>query len=167
MVDGKLDIETVMKEFTSYIYVVITNKCHDLTREDIEEIISDVFLNLWNSQKKLDINKNLSPYVAAIAKNLVSKKIRGKKKLENIEDFEEKLISQENIELIFETEEKNEVLIQELDKLKEEDKKIFMMFYYEERKIREIASILNITESKIKSKLSRFRKKINKVLKEG
>lgn len=33
------------------------NKCNNFSDEDIEEIILDVFLTLWNNQNKLDINQ--------------------------------------------------------------------------------------------------------------
>ena len=41
---------------------------------------------------------------------------------------------------------------------------IFIQYYYEERNIKEISKIFNISESKVKSKLFRIRKKLKKVL---
>ena len=40
------------------------------------------------------------------------------------------------------------------------------MFYYKGQKIKEIANILNISESKVKMKLSRTRKKLKNKLNE-
>ena len=42
---------------------------------------------------------------------------------------------------------------------------VFVEYYYDERSIKEISKIFNMSESKIKSKLFRVRKKLNKVLK--
>ena len=44
--------------------------------EDIEEIISDTYVTLWNNTEKLDINKKISSYLFGITKNLIKKKYR-------------------------------------------------------------------------------------------
>lgn len=164
--DGKIDIETIMLQYTNYVYAIIKNKDNYISNEDIEEIISDVFLTLWNNQEKLDINKALSPYIAGITKNLIKKKYRNKNLMENIEDYEEILVNKEDIILYSEEKERNEIIIQELDKMKKEDRKIFYMFYYENKKIKEIANILKFSQSRVKMKLSRTKEKLRKLLKE-
>ena len=73
--DGKiLNIELAMKDYNNYIYKIIRNKYNNFSDEDIEEIILDVFLTLWNNQNKLDINQKMSSYIAGITKNLIKKK---------------------------------------------------------------------------------------------
>lgn len=165
--NDELNIELIMQEYTNYIYTIIKNSANTMVQEDIEEIISDVFLTLWNNREKLDIEKELSPYIAGITKNLIKKKYRNNKTYENIEDYEEKLISLENIDLYSEEEEQNEKIIRQLDLLKPEEQKIFMMFYYDDKKIKEIAKDLEITQSKVKMKLHRIRKKLKQNLKGG
>ena len=51
--------------------------------------------------------------------------------------------------------------------LDSESREIFILYYYEQRKVKEISKILNISESKVKTKLYRIRKKLKKELKEG
>ena len=89
--NNKLNIEKVMENYTPYIYTIIKNKSSELTEEDVEEIISDVFLALWKNQEKLDINKDLSSYLAGITKNLYNKKIRDRKSNMNIDDYQNSL----------------------------------------------------------------------------
>lgn len=163
----ELNIELVMQDYAGYIYTIIKNASNNLYKEDIEEIISDVFLTVWNNREKLDIEKELSPYIAGITKNLIKKKYRSNKTYENIEDYEEKLISIEGIDLYSEEDEQNEQIIKKLETLKEEDRKIFMMFYYEDKKIKEISNMLEISQSKVKMKLHRIRKKLKQSLKGG
>lgn len=163
----ELNIELIMKEYTNYIFTIIKNSSNNLIPEDIEEIISDVFLTIWNNREKLDIEKELSPYIAGITKNLIKKKYRDNKTYENIEDYEEKLISIEGIDLYYEEEERNEILIKNLELLKPEEQRIFMMFYYEDKKIKEIAQVLDVSQSKVKMKLYRIRKKLKQSLKGG
>lgn len=166
IVNNELNIEEIVKDYSNYIYTIISNKVK-MNQDDVEEIISDVFVTLWKNQEKLDINKKLSSYLAGITKNLILKKYRQIKENDNIDDFEEKLIFTENISLYSSEEEQYDVLIKELNKLKVEERKIFLMYYFENKKIKDISEVLNFTESKIKMKLNRTRKKLKKILKEG
>ena len=82
----------------------------------------------------------------------------------NIEDYEEHLIDFTNIELVLAQNEKEEIISNELDVLKQEDREIFIEYYYAEKSIKEISKIYNMSESKVKSKLFRVRKRLNKIL---
>ncbi len=151
--NNELEIETIMKEYNHYIYTIINRSSIMFLKEDKEEIILDVYLTLWNNKEKLNMNKSMTAYIAGITKNLILKKIRQQKHIENIEDYQERLTSK--------------LIINELEKMKKEDREIFMAYYYEERKIKEIAIMFKISESKVKSKLFRTRNKLKKILKKG
>ena len=163
--NGKLNIEAVIKDYSNYVYTIINSR-FKLSSADVEEIISDVFVTLWNNQEKLNINKKMSSYIAGITKNLIKKKYREIKQYENIEDFDEKLVIFENFSLYSSEDENYDLLLNELNRMKVEDQKIFTMFYFENKKIKEISKILNFTESKVKMKLNRTRKKLSKKIKE-
>lgn len=167
IINNELEIEKIMKNYNSYIYTIIHQSHLTFQKEDVEEIIIDVYLTLWNNRERLDINKSMSAYIAGITKNLMLKKCRNKKQIENIEDYSEQLSSIQNIELDYLESQQNQLIMNELEKMKKEDKDIFISYYYEQRKIKEIAIIFALSESKIKSKLFRIRKKLNKILKEG
>ena len=166
IIDGKLQIEMVIDDYTNYIYKIIRNFCINISDEDIEEITLDVFLTVWKNQNKLDINKNMSSYIGGITKNLIKKKNRNIKINENIEDYQDKLVDLTNVELFFSESEKQRIIRNELNNLKQIDKEIFIYYYYEENNIKEIARKFDISESRVKSKLFRIRKKLKKVLKE-
>lgn len=51
-----------------------------------------------------------------------------------------------------------------VNNMKQEDKDIFTLYYYNSRTMKEIADILNITEKKVKSRLFRIRQKVKKFL---
>lgn len=163
--DGNLEIEKIISDYTNYIYTIINNFNIVLTEEDIEEIISETFFTLWNNKPKLDWNSNMSPYLAGIAKNLIKRRYKDIIPRENIENYEEKLVSKSNIELDYIQKEGNVMLLKELNKLKDEDKNIFILYYYEDESIKEISKNLNISESKVKIRLFRTRKKLKKILK--
>ena len=70
-----------------YVYIIIKNNESTFSNEDIEEIASDVFLTIWKNKEKLDINKEIAPYIAGITRNLILKKKRKVKG--NVEDIED------------------------------------------------------------------------------
>ena len=61
----------------------------------------------------------------------------------------------------------NNLIEKALENMKEEDREIFLLYYYESKKIKEISKDLNISESKVKTKLHRIRKKLKKELEKG
>ena len=149
-----------------YVYIIIKNNESTFSNEDIEEIASDVFLTIWKNKEKLDINKEIAPYIAGITRNLILKK---KSKIkDNIEDiaglqnylYEEIDVTHKQIE----ENEKINILNNQLIKMKEEDKNIFTYYYYKSKKIKEISIMMGISEIKVKSRLSRIRKKLKKEL---
>ena len=163
--DGKLDITNIIKDFAGYVFVIIKNSKYNFNDEDIEEIASDVFLVIWQNRNKLDINKEIKPYIAGITKNLIMKKQRTITNQNlNIEILERTI--HDNIDVYYTTEEKEKttIIMEELEKMKDEDKKIFMSYYYLSKKIKDISKELNISEIKVKSRLSRIRKKLKKEL---
>lgn len=162
--DNQLNIEKVIINYTPYIYTIIKNKNANLSKEDIEEIVSDVFLAIWKNQSRLDINKEISTYLVGIAKNLYNKKIRNKKNSIDINDYNNNLFDTESIDIKIENKEKENLIFMLLNNMKQEDKDIFILYYYNAKSIKDIANILNITENKIKSRLFRIRRKIKKGL---
>ena len=152
-----------------YVYIIIKNSGYLFSNEDVEEIASDVFLTIWKNKEKLDINKEISPYIAGITKNLLRKKKRDIKNInENIKNIDElQNYLSDKIDYTHneaEEQEKIDIVTEELTKMKKEDKNIFTYYYYESKNIKEIANILGITEIKAKSRLSRIRKKLRKEL---
>lgn len=162
--NNELNIEEIIKNYTPYIYTIIKNKNSNLSNEDIEEIISDVFLATWQNQENLEINKELSPYLVGITKNLYNKKIRNKNNTSDIENYKNTLFEEENIEVKIENTEKENLIIMIVNNMKQEDKDIFLLYYYNSKSMKEIANILNITQNKVKSRLFRIRLKIKKCL---
>lgn len=164
--DNKIDIDKVMNDFTPYIYTVLINKNSMLSGEDIEEIISDTFLALWKNQEQLDENKKISAYLVGIVNNLYYKKFRKFTNNIDISDLENELIKVLGIEEDIIDKEKENIILNEINQMKNEDKIIFKMYYYHSKSIKDIANQLKIKEEKVKSRLHRIRKKIKKELEE-
>ena len=165
--ENVLDIDKIIDDFSGYLYTIIQN-AGNFMKEDIEEIISDTYLILWNNQYKLDLDKKLSPYLVGIVKNLIKQKYKiFNNSYENIECYEDILITNERLDIVIENNEINRKIIELLNELKQDDREIFYEYYFYSRKIKEIASINNISESKVKVMLHRTRNKLRKELLKG
>ena len=165
--NNKLNLEEIISKYSGYVYKVIENAAkQNLSKEDIEEIIADTFFVLWKNKEKLEEGKILSSYLAGITRNLVREKARNKHINLSLSNYEN-IVEENKIDLIYEEREKIEAIETILNKMSKEDITIFNLYYYEERKIKEIAKILNFSEFKIKSRLYRIRKKIKKELEKG
>ena len=166
--ENRLDIDNIVEDYYGYIYIIMKNtKSIAITNEDIEEMISDVFFAMWKNYKNLEENTKVKSYLAGIAKNRIKNKYRTTQMHYPITDYEEQLISKNTLESIAEEKEQNEIIKNSLKQLKAEEYQVFIKFYYENRKVKEIAEGLDISESKVKVILHRIRKKIKTKLKKG
>lgn len=163
--NDNLQMEMIIEDYSNYVKTIIRNSYINLSNEDVEEVVIDVFLTLWRNQDKLDINKSMSSYISGVTKNLIKYKYRQSKENLNIEEYEENLVEVSNMEVILSHNEKRNIITEELKKVKKEDSEIFIEYYYDDRSVKEISKIFNMSESKIKSKLFRVRKRLKKALK--
>lgn len=135
-----------------------------LSEEDTEEIISDTFFILWKNKEKLNEEKLLSSYIAGIVRNLVKEKTRVTNINADIYDYENILKVCTEIDMLCEQREKISIIEKTVKAMKEDDIFIFNCYYYSSMKISEIASILNVSDFNVKSRLYRIRKKVRKEL---
>lgn len=166
--NNELDLEVVIDEHSGYVYKIIENMAIQyLSKEDVEEIISDTFVVLWKNRNKLDKNKDLSPYIAGITKNLVREKSRVIKIHNDIADYENIIQDFFKIDMLCEQREKIAIIDKTVKNMKKIDIDIFELYYYSSLNYSDISNTLNISEFSIKSKLFRIRKKIKKELLKG
>ena len=168
LVNGKIDIDQIIDDFYGYVYIIVKNSISIyITEEDIEEIISDVFVAIWKNSSNISNITILKPYLAGIAKNIIKNKYRKTEVNFSISEYEEKILDNINLEKITEENEQDKIIKNTLKNLKEEEYKIFIMFYYENKTIKEIATKMNCSIGKVKVILHRVRKIIKKNLEDG
>ena len=166
--NGKVDIDKIIDDFYGYVYIIVKNGVSiAMTDEDIEEIISDVFVAIWKNSINLLKTTEIKPYLIGIAKNVIRNKYRNTELNFSISDYEENLIDTCNIEKITEENEQNKVILDTLKTVKPKEYEIFIMFYYESKSVKEIAKVLNLSTSNVKTILHRVRKVIKRNLEDG
>ena len=162
--NNELDLEKIINEYSSYIATIINNMAStNLSNEDKEEIVSEVFFILWKNKHKLDVNKNLSSYIAGVTRNLVKEYLRKIKIDVDISDYENNLYSYDKIDFLDTEIQEIRNIEKKLETMKEIDKTIFLDFYYSSKSIKDIEH--NISEFSVKQRLYRIRNKIKKEVK--
>ena len=149
------DIENIVRKYANLVYrVAFTN----LTNEsDTEDIFQEVFMKICSNNIKFMNEDHEKAWIIRVTKNQCLdflKRSSNKNKNELDENIQAK--TSENFSYVTE----------EVMKLPEKYRAIIYLFYYEGYKISEIASILEINESTIKSQLVRARDLLKERLKE-
>lgn len=168
MENETLDIDMLIDDYYSYIYIVVKNGISiNISQEDMEEIISDTFVAFWKNSKYLRKDLLVKPYLKGIAKNLIKNKYRDNNINVSIENYENTLVGDFDMDDILESNEKNELIIDTLKTLNKNEYSIFMMYYYEGKSLKEISKKLNLSVGNVKTILHRVRKKIKRNLEDG
>jgi RNA polymerase sigma-70 factor (ECF subfamily) len=136
-------------------------------REDAEEMAQESFIKAYKSLHTFKGKAKFSTWLYRITYNNCISEVR-KKKIH--------FASTDDVQIKDETEELNMDGIPEenrakyvkaaMDKLPEEEYTLVLLFYFEEQSIDEIAKVTKLSESNVKVKLHRARKKLYTILNE-
>lgn len=158
-----LDMENIVKEYTSFLNSIINNKVNNtLSLEDKEEILTDAFFILWKNQEKVT---SIKTYLVGVVNNLIKEKFKKNKITYDFDEVKNYIDVLNNN--LFEDSSRFEKIEEIIGELNEEDRKIIRLFYYEDKSIKEISKEMNQSLSNIKIRLFRIRKTIKKKLKVG
>jgi RNA polymerase sigma-70 factor (ECF subfamily) len=133
--------------------VFFTSKKMNLSTEDAEEIVQEVFLIIWKNRQNLNSELSFNAYLLSILKSLIIKK--SKKEAKRIA-FEVYTLSTQELEsneteLDIEYSEFERISISEIEKLPKTQKEIFKMKNYENLHAGEIAEKLGISKRTVES----------------
>lgn len=164
--DALKNFEQIYEDTYNVLLNFIICKCSNL--DDVNDILQDVYLDLY---KILEKEKNIDDYrnfVIGIAKNKIKKYFSLKNKIKSISIFQqvddEEIIIDIDAKIDLESEFINKNNIDQIWKyLKIENinlAKIFYLYFVQEVTFKEIARELNMNESTVKSRLYRMLKKL-------
>lgn len=158
-------LEKAVDIYTAYVSVIVYNIIGDvMTKEDIEEVVSDVFVSLWRSAETLDSSKGcVRSYISVIAQNCAKKKLRSADTKNSELDENLAAVQSEPDEKV-ETDEEKMMLLELIREFGEPDSEIFLRYYWYDEKISKISEATGICRSTIKTRLLRGRKKLKEIL---
>lgn len=150
-------------------------KVYVLSEEDAENMVQDVFADLWEKKELLAAPVNLTAYLFTAVKNRCLNYLRHqtiKKEAANRIQEEHRLAMQASFHSleafdpdVFSEDNTREVINRALDSLSERCRRIFMMSKIEGKKQKEIAAELNISVNTIETQMGIAYKKLRAELK--
>ena len=129
-----------------------------MTDADVEEAVSDVFLGFWNNAGQVR-GGAVKSYLGAAARNSAKNKLRQASRSVPLPE-DAVLVDPHTPESLLERRECAVRVRSALLAMEPVDREIFLRFYYYYEKIAQIAAAMELTESAVKSRLSRGREKL-------
>ena len=132
-----------------------------------EDLISDVFLDVWRQAGKFEGRSAVSTWMLSIARFKALSALRRRPEQELDEETAERIEDQsDDPETALAKKDKGAVLRQCLTALSAEHREIIDLVYYHEKSVEEAAEIVGIPEATVKTRMFYARKKLSELLKE-
>ena len=174
--DEKLRIRKVLEGDTSaFGYFVDTYQDMAMTiacrvcgnRQDAEDIVQDSFVKAFHNLHTFKADSKFSTWFYRIVYNTAVTEFRNAAQIQYVDydrvDFSEQYSDFDTMSLI-ESEERTAMLNKALEMMPHDEGLILTLFYLEENAIKDVAQITGLTESNVKVKLHRARKRMFEIM---
>ena len=129
-----------------------------------EDVISEVFLDVWRQASRFEGRSAVSTWLIAIARFKALSMLR-KRREEGLDDATAESIEEpsDNPGLAVEKLDKGQKLRQCLSALSREHREVIDLVYYHEKSVEEVARIIGIPENTVKTRMFYARKKLGEL----
>ncbi len=132
-----------------------------------EDLISDVFLDIWRQAGKFEGRSAVSTWMLSIARFKALSALRRRQEEELDDETAERVEDQsDDPEVALAKRDKGAVLRACLSDLSVEHREVIDLVYYHEKSVQEVADITGIPEATVKTRMFYARKKLSELLKE-
>ena len=131
-----------------------------------EDLISEVFLDVWRQASRFEGRAAVSTWLLAIARFKALSTLRRKPEQELDEETAGAIEdTADTPDVALEKKDKSEIIRQCLTGLSTEHREIIDLVYYHEKSVEEVAEIVGIPENTVKTRMFYARKKLAELLK--
>ena len=132
-----------------------------------EDLISEVFLDVWRQAAKFEGRSAVSTWMLSIARFKALSALRRKPEYELDEETAEAIEDHsDDPEVTLAKKDKGAQLREALSALSAEHREVIDLVYYHEKSVEEVARIVDIPEATVKTRMFYARKKLSELLKE-
>jgi RNA polymerase sigma-70 factor, ECF subfamily len=132
-----------------------------------EDLISEVFLDVWRQAGKFEGRSAVSTWMLSIARFKALSALRRRPEAELDEETAERIEDEaDDPETALAKKDKGALLRQALSSLSNEHREIIDLVYYHEKSVEEVAGIVGIPAATVKTRMFYARKKLSELLKE-
>lgn len=164
--DDTAALDEIITKYSRYAGTVILNQLGGFAViEDAEEMVSDVFVSLWNHRHQLRTD-NLRGWLAAASRNEARSFLR-KQHIETVDPDDCVIIDENDLQENMETAEKESFLRDSLSLLDSQSREIFIRRFYYNQTVADISSDMSLNLSNVKSRLQRGKQKLKEALLRG
>jgi RNA polymerase sigma-70 factor, ECF subfamily len=131
-----------------------------------EDLISEVFLDVWRQAGRFEGRSQVSTWLLAIARFKALSALR-RRPDEELDDEAAEAIEDpsDDPEVVLDKKDKSAAIRKCLEKLSAEHREIIDLVYYHEKSVEEVAQIVGIPENTVKTRMFYARKRLAELLK--
>ena len=156
-------LEELIQTYSPYVGTIVRNIIGKyLSESDVEELTADVFVAVWEHADQVKPGK-LTGFLAAIARNRAKNRIRGYHETVDLEDLVQ-VCAADDVEQSIDQKILAEMLQDVLNMLSAKDREILVRYYYYYESVKQVAAEMQMSESAVKMRMSRARKKMQQEL---
>lgn len=157
-------LEKLIQRYNSYVTAIVAAVLGAQgSREDVEELVSDVFLAIWDHADVLTPGK-LQPYLGAAARNRAKSFLRRNRELPMDLDEIPALTDGQTPENRLLRQEQSRLVRESVLGMREPDREIFLRYYYYLQTSGQIAAAMGLTDSNVRVRLMRGRTALKETL---
>ena len=151
------EYELIVNEYFKLLYSIAYNYTRDsFTSEDI---VQDTFIKFYRARNTFKSEEHIKNWLIRVVINDCINTLKHNKKVVVVD---EELV--DSLPDTSDADEKNEDIYYSICLLKDSYKKVIILYYYENYSIKDIASILKITEKNVTVRLTRARQKLKQII---
>jgi RNA polymerase sigma-70 factor, ECF subfamily len=160
----KLAMQVLFARHHVRVYRFVLRLIGDPTRA--EDLISEVFLDVWRQADRFEARSQVSTWLLAIARYKALSALRRRPDEELDEEAAAAIEDPgDNPEVAVQKKDTGEILRKCLTALSPEHREIIDLVYYHEKSVEEVAEITKIPENTVKTRMFYARKKLAELLK--
>lgn len=152
--------EALVERYSARVFSLVCRIC--ASREEAEEVVQDTFLKVYRHLGRFRRESSFSSWLYRIACNTALSHHRKTRSAPRFIPWEEERIPEG--EPLWREDDPPQERLARLDRAMEHlpaaERMLLLLFYREERPVREIARILSLSEGQVKTRLHRIRKKL-------
>ena len=157
-------LEELMDRYIAYVSAVVWNILRNtMSREDAEEVVSDVFLAAWDQAQDLRPHA-VKAWLGTVARRKAFNKLRLRSGDLPLEEDVLELAADDSPEGTLSRKEEAKLVRSAVDSLGEPDREVFLRHYFYAQTVQEISQVMSMNESTVKTRLRRGRGRLKEIL---
>ncbi|WP_052180639.1 RNA polymerase sigma factor [Alistipes sp. ZOR0009] len=158
-------VAELINRYKGMVYTIALNILKN--KEEAEEVAQDVFVKAFTKLNLFRMDSSFSSWLYRIAYNTAISRTREQKRAKA---YEEEVVATESFEQQakafgdLEQDDRKRFLKKAMERLDSDDNLLLILFYYDGKSMEEIAQITGYSDSNVKVKIYRARKKLHEEL---